>query len=220
MSTRGAWGFIYKGKEYITYNHSDSYPEGIGRQLISHYHSLGARKIKTLIKKIKLINEDHKFATSEIKELKPYADLSVGDQTLESAYCLLRETQGNMIATLESGYMIESSSFLQDSLFCEWAYIFNLDTEMLEVYQGFQDEPHSKGRYSKLEAHHEKYQPVALIASFPLEGIHKMPFAEVVDLITTEQEGENEEVSTTEKQIISDTLKVFELSKFVAKKEI
>lgn len=39
------------------------------------------------------------------------------------------------------------ASFMHDSLFCEWAYIINVDTEMLEIYKGFNKNAYSEGRY-------------------------------------------------------------------------
>jgi hypothetical protein len=39
--------------------------------------------------------------------------------------------------------------FLIDSLFCEWAYIINLDSGKLEIYHGFNHDPDAPGRYAK-----------------------------------------------------------------------
>ena len=44
-------------------------------------------------------------------------------------------------------YMIDSSDFIKDSLFCEYAYIVNLDSGMLEFWKGFQKEPDPGNRY-------------------------------------------------------------------------
>lgn len=38
--------------------------------------------------------------------------------------------------------------FLIDSLFCEWAYIINLDSGKLEIYHGFNHDPDALGRYA------------------------------------------------------------------------
>lgn len=40
--------------------------------------------------------------------------------------------------------MIDDSEFLNDSLFCEWTYIINLDNEQFEVYRGFNKDPSAK----------------------------------------------------------------------------
>ena len=33
MSTRGLWGFRKNDKDMLTYNHSDSYPEWLGKKI-------------------------------------------------------------------------------------------------------------------------------------------------------------------------------------------
>jgi len=38
--------------------------------------------------------------------------------------------------------------FMADSVFCEYAYILNLDTEELEFYRGRNTNPHAAGRYA------------------------------------------------------------------------
>lgn len=35
MGTRGSWGFVLNGKRWETYNHFDSYPSGLGEDLLS-----------------------------------------------------------------------------------------------------------------------------------------------------------------------------------------
>jgi len=43
----------------------------------------------------------------------------------------------------------DQRSFASDSLFCEWAYVVDMDNEMLEIYQGFNyDKP--KGRFAQM----------------------------------------------------------------------
>src|SRR5690606_5458243 len=60
--------------------------------------------------------------------------------------------------------------FVGDSLFCEWAYVFNLDTGKLEVYRGFQKTP-GVGRYAHLDLnpdHEPTYYGMSLVAELPL----------------------------------------------------
>ena len=59
-------------------------------------------------------------------------------------------------------------SFLSDSLFCEWAYIINLDDEVFEVYRGFNKNPNAPGRYASKQCDSEKYYGVELIETFSL----------------------------------------------------
>lgn len=205
MSTRGAWGFILDGKEYITYNHSDSYPNGLGLSLIQDFKAIGESKIREQVKNLILVKENEEPTKEQIKKLIKYADTSVSTGSLKEFYVLLRETQGDMRATLESGFMIDSAGFLYDSLFCEFAYIFNLDERTFEIYDGFQEKPHTQGRYHKGKQANEKYYPVALIVSFPLDAIPENKFVKIMSLIIKDEDWEEEDVAiaTTEKDLIN-----------------
>lgn len=35
MGTSGLFGFVYNGKYYVVYNHYDSYPDGLGQDIIN-----------------------------------------------------------------------------------------------------------------------------------------------------------------------------------------
>jgi hypothetical protein len=78
--------------------------------------------------------------------------------------------------------MLNAFDFIRDSLFCEYAYVVNLDDGLFEVYEGFQREPHDKGRYAAIEpdpedvehwqaCHGHNWYPCALVGSFPLRAI-------------------------------------------------
>jgi len=38
--------------------------------------------------------------------------------------------------------------FIYDSLWCEWAYMINLETQCLEIYRGFNTDPQEAGPYA------------------------------------------------------------------------
>lgn len=71
---------------------------------------------------------------------------------------------------LENGgvELIDSSYFTGDSIFCEWAYVVDLDRETLEVYRGFNKEPLGVGerfRDMPISDYNEKvgHYPVKLV---------------------------------------------------------
>ena len=182
MGTRGAWGFRIDGADKVTYNHFDSYPDGLGDNLVSWLRKKGGRfgKLTAEARSLRVIDRKARPTEEEKVRLRPFADLGVSGQSLDDWYCLLRETQGYPDRTLDAGVMIDSHEFLRDSLFCEWAYIVNLDDGLFEVYRGFQREPHDKGRYAALPLPDDAgkdyqtgkpYQPVALVAQYPLDDI-------------------------------------------------
>ncbi len=64
--------------------------------------------------------------------------------------------------------------FLNDSLFCEYAYIINLDDNCLEFYEGFNRNPNEKGRYASLKKNDNlDYYGVKLKMEIPLNEIDK-----------------------------------------------
>jgi hypothetical protein len=151
MSTRGSIGFRFDETDHLTYNHCDSYPDGLGLDVLEFCRkNSDDKKLAALKKKAAKLKDTNKVTiTPEIVEkLKKWSDFFISSQSTSDWYCLLRKTQGDLKAILSAGYIDESNDFITDSLFCEWAYIINLDTNRLEVYKGFQENVHELGRYA------------------------------------------------------------------------
>tara|TARA_Y100000310_G_C20652820_1_gene800393 strand:+ start:965 stop:1606 length:642 start_codon:yes stop_codon:yes gene_type:complete len=88
------------------------------------------------------------------------------------------ETLPYIMAAEEPLLSPDSASFAADSLFCEWAYVIDLDTMNFEVYEGYQQEPHESGRFWDMPYEPEddtrkkrKYWPVKLVAAWPIRAI-------------------------------------------------
>jgi len=171
MGTRGIVGFRLDGKDKLSYSHFDSYPECLGATVVNFVKSVDPITLLAQVKVLKPVPK-RKPNAEEIKRLAEFTDLKVSEQSTSDWYCLLRETQGEPEAILKSGFFSDSKTFIRDSLFCEYAYIINLDEGTLEMYRGFQAEKHNKGRYGKRgRLKGEKYYPCALVATFPLDSI-------------------------------------------------
>lgn len=183
MGTRGIMGVRIDGQDKLTYNHYDSYPDGLGAAMVKDIRSLiKTKKFETQAREIIFINPETPPTQEQIEKLRPYTDLGVSNQSTSDWYCLTRKLQGNLKDTLAAGVMVDSHNFMNDSLFCEWAYIVNLDDGLFEVYRGFQKTlKDQKGRYAVKKKPpfkpsyqgQEQYLPVSLIASFPLSAIPK-----------------------------------------------
>lgn len=127
--------------------------------------------MNSLFDHIELVSEDAKPTQKQIEYCMAH-DLGVdgGDW-----YWTLRPNQGcpeNWLPFIDSGskvYMIDNLSFIKDSLFCEYAYIVNLDTDQLEFYCGFQHKPDETNRYGCEED--RGYYPCRMVACFPLDVI-------------------------------------------------
>lgn len=70
-----------------------------------------------------------------------------------------------------------SINFASNSLFCEWAWCVNLDTNCLDCFKGFQTEPLSNDQpfYFLQDKMTEKdvYYPIKLICSIPFDEVSK-----------------------------------------------
>lgn len=138
MSTRGAYGFYKEGVNKIIYNHFDSYPSGLGNDIIDYLSSKSLEDLNSDFQNIVLIGDGHNEYDS-----------------LFMSYFGIKN-------------ILDESSFMKDSLFCEWAYVINLDTNMFEVYEGFQKSK-SNSRYQPYNDM-DGYWGVKLIREIPLDS--------------------------------------------------
>ena len=177
MSIRGLMGMRKNGKYFGYYNHSDSYPEGLGDLIVSFLKGLTSSDLNTFSKNVeKMKTYDSSTSPSQyLKEkYKKFADISVGSQSIDDWYCLLRSVQGSdALAYILSGELRhvdkDGMGFIKDSLFCEYAYIINLDKGTLELYRGFQKEPQENNPFGTDTS--DSYYPCKFIQSFPIDAI-------------------------------------------------
>lgn len=168
MGTRGLYGFRKNGEDKLTYNHFDSYPDWLGRKVVEFCKETSIEEMNKIFDKIVLVDENVKPTRTQILECIKYYDNSVSTQSVEDWYCLLRDAQGNLNAYKDGlEYMIDNQEFIKDSLFCEFAYIINLDTNCLEFYLGFQKEPCPLNRYGG--DNDRGYYPCKMVAYYPIE---------------------------------------------------
>ena len=52
MGTRGLYGFRKNGKDKITYNHWDSYPEGLGQNVLNFVKETSIEELNSIYDKI------------------------------------------------------------------------------------------------------------------------------------------------------------------------
>ena len=84
-----------------------------------------------------------------------------------------------IVADHEPGILLKDSiSFAADSLFCEWAYVIDLDAGTLEVFRGFNQEPLAEG--DRFHGWAEKYpgedpaagyHPVRHVKTYALDAL-------------------------------------------------
>lgn len=182
MGTRGFIGFVdTDGRETIAYNHFDSYPSGIGVEVLEFArHNVDTdnlAEVDRLAKNLKHVSDRVPPTQADMLALEPYANGRVSTGRPTDWYCLLRETQGNPVAILECGYAEHDSNWPLDSLFCEWGYLVDLQNNTFEVYEGFQKTPPQYGRWAgksplpRYEYDTVEYHAVERVAVFSLKDL-------------------------------------------------
>jgi len=148
MSTNGVVSFQLNGELKTIYNHWDSYPSNLGNDILDFIRRYDIDVIKKSVEQ--MVNKKNTLAT--------FYDFDIFISHSDST----------------SFYYEDNTSFMYRSLFCEWAYIINLDTNELEIYKGYNNKK-PVGRFRDIEPLDE-YYPVFLIRIYNFEDLpSKMP---------------------------------------------
>lgn len=141
MGTRGFFGFYYKSKYYLIYNHFDSYPDWLGHVIVSELkaaidNNRLAEWISSL-ENIKVVTDDVLPSKEDIERLKEYTNINVSHQSVNDWYCLVHKCQGSLESVLASGYLYKHADTPTEcwSSWTEYGYVVNLDSHKLEYYQ-------------------------------------------------------------------------------------
>lgn len=188
MGTRGAFGYHKGGLVKAAYNHFDSYPEQLGQAVLDHARSRTVEQLNEAFERMQPVDTGTPPTPADIERWAKYTDLNVSRQSTSDWYCLMRKAQGDLAAYEDTGQMPNNADFLKDSLFCEWAYLVNLDNGTLEVYRGFNEKPPTAGIFAGGGDHPDgKYYPVNLIQSHPLADLPEA-------IVVAEEEDAGEDV--------------------------
>ena len=114
--------------------------------------------------------EEMKKANEEISEKFPLVVMDFGGK-------LLKEI---IICDYEKMILKNSINFAKNSLYCEWAYVIDLDKDIFEVYKGSNLLNLSENeRFFFLQDKNEKYKPVKLIKCYNLKTLpNQLEFVE------------------------------------------
>jgi hypothetical protein len=189
MSTRGAFGFKVDGLYRIAYNHSDSYPGGLGNDIAEEWlrrREKHGEDLKRIAARVRLVPEKSLLgdegAARALEYLAAYQKSGTYPpyqrRELESTIAVLTPKHPVQVAysvcdnplsfALDVGLMVDSFEFLGNTLFCEWAYVIDLDADRMEVYRGNVEEAHEDGPFARLFGTHKtrtcEYYPARQIA--------------------------------------------------------
>lgn len=178
MSASGLYGIRKNGIDKCTYSHSDSYPDWLGRNMLKFCITNGIEMLSRLFDNIEMVSENSTPTEEQIRicnELE-YAAFNLDSRCEKDWYYLLKNLQGNFDAYTKSieennkVFMTDDIQFIKDSLYCEYAYIINIDDGVFEFYEGFQKVPQNGNRYG-IEPNENGYYPCKLSFTIPLDEV-------------------------------------------------
>lgn len=186
MATRGIYGFRKNNYDKLNYNHFNSFPSGLGVDIVFFIKSHSLEEINKLCDELIPLPYDTYF-----EELSPeqknmmieFAKEQHEDFEGKKLSYMLAPFEGNLEAYYDYPQvrlMRDDKEFIKNSLSCEWGYIINLDNNTLEIWQGFQSEPDITNRYG-VEIYYQyetsNYYPCKLIKEYKLENIKTDKFS-------------------------------------------
>lgn len=177
MGTRGLNVIVSGGEVKVAnYNQWDSYPGGQGLDALHFVRDQMTPEFEVQVNKCSWISEE------EMKELwKTVGEISddgmvsveVSKKFSEKYPWLHRDCGAQIYGYIHNaidGLKTRNAlSFAADSLFCEWAYVVDLDKAIFEVYEGFNKTPLTEeDRFFFLQKDGVEYFPVKLVKSFSM----------------------------------------------------
>lgn len=153
MGTRHLIMVIAGGETKIAqYGQWDGYPDGQGVEVLNFLKQIDLRgEWKTFYERVRALNWLTKEQSEEIEkdenwpQKHPYLSRDAGARILYAVHFHEMEVnegygKRKKVPVKITG-LVDSTAFAADSLFCEWAYVIDLDKKVLEVYSGFNQNP-------------------------------------------------------------------------------
>lgn len=182
MGTRSLTCVVLDGKFKVAqYGQFDGYPSGQGNTALEIMRKiLQENQLERFKEKVRALSQ---LTEAEHKQLwidvgadpsKDYVSLEIGNAFDEKHPELSRRTAAEILGLVmyrDISRVQLSEDFAHDSLFCEWAYVVDLDQGIFEVHKGFAKSPHSEGRFAHGKCESSGYYPVRLAKSYKLDAL-------------------------------------------------
>ena len=174
MNNKGCWGF-HRGIENatkVTLNNLDAYPEFLGHDVVTFVKSSSLKQLNEIFDTIILTNHHDNPTKQQLKECKKITGLKVSKKTHYTWQYVLEDSQGKPNLYKKGlKYMLNAKNFTTDNFRYDWAYIINLDENILEIYKGGNKKaPRSCSRYTTTIPK-EGFYSCEIVTAFPLEKI-------------------------------------------------
>lgn len=184
MGTRNLTAvFFGNGYPIAQYGQWDGYPEGQGIVALAFARDKMDRP--TFEAKLRAVSE---LSIEERKQR--YRDAGATDEAIESGFIAYdiaktvseahpensRDTGAKILELVQAApagvKLVNEIGFSGDSLFCEFAYVVDLNRDTFEVYRGFNKEPlDPAARFAAYDDKDSAYRAVRLLVEWPLDAL-------------------------------------------------
>lgn len=189
---------VVEGGDYkvAQYGQWDGYPEGQGSAVLDFLAEPGSlEKLRSVMPRVRFLDPegaDRAFLEEYDKNAPEWSndpDNRTDEQKRWFDTFMTRDLGAKILTSLANAEDAEillknNINFAGESLFCEWAYVVDLDANIFEVYKGFnKDKLDSGERFSHLRPDDQDgYEPVKLVVTFALDDLpDKDSFVAVFD---------------------------------------
>ena len=177
----------------------DGYPSGQGAKVLEFLTNWDRKEFESKLRSSSFLTKDELSAIYIVSRIINVKGLQ---ESWIKCWPELRRATGaeilNIIARSNPGIKLQNNiKFAANSLFCEWAYVIDLDTNMLEVFQGFNQMPLTEeDRFYGIKCDDEirqnhldekGYYPIKKVVSYSLDTLPTVEQMEI-DCLTNEEE--------------------------------
>ena len=188
MGTRNLTAVYLNGEVRVAqYGQWDGYLEGAGYKVLDFCRKYLStpQGIETFVSRVSdctFVNEDsiiqaYESVGIDIKKKDGWVNLDEAERFKKAFPALDRDMGCDVLDYIMSVnqtpiYLRNSIKFSEESLFCEYAYVIDLDTCELEIYCGFRKEPNTAvNRFRVSEPDRSGYYAVELLEKYSLSSL-------------------------------------------------
>ena len=185
MGTRNLICVVEGGKYRVAqYGQWDGYPSGQGMGVLNFLRNNGTKSLQDGLRWCRWLTqceERKRWAEFGVDiDANSFVKMDIADRFYNRYPELSRDTGSkilHIVANADAPLVLSNEhDFAYDSLFCEWAYVIDLDKRTFEVYEGFNKKPLDKSErfYTENIVKNnigETYYPVRLKTSYSLDDL-------------------------------------------------
>lgn len=163
-----------KETKVAQYGQWDGYPEGQGVTVLEFLQSCDIDLFRSKVNNLHWITQEESDAIEKDEnwtQKYPHLSRDAGAQILNAIqYGEIRKRGTAQKCTVD--FLVNSEDFINESLFCEYAYLIDLDKMTFEIYDGFNKSPMQKAeRFYSANPDESGYYPCKHVVTFSLQSI-------------------------------------------------